>query len=376
MSKDPFGTFEKAKRKLPRMMFDFIDGGTGCETAQKANLDAFQKISLKSRILRNVESVSLKTSLLDQSYDLPFGIAPMGMCNLISVHADNSLSREAATRNLPHCVSTAASTTMEQTFRDTNGNCWFQLYAGSDESVTFDMVRRAKEIGIEHLVFTVDTPRHSRRTRDIENGFSVPLKIGPKQFIDFASHPMWALRMLMAGAPEPMNYKTSPIGSKFTRNDSRGASDWIFLDKLREMWSGKLIVKGINNVDDALKIKSSGCDAVYVSNHGGRQLDCGQPAINTLPKIRNAVGGDFPIIFDSGIRTADDIVRALASGADFIMIGRPMLFALGADGPKGLSVFLDRLEDDLRSVMAQIGITNIQVIDSKCLVTDQEQLDG
>ena len=182
--------------------------------------------------------------------------------------------------------------------------------------------------------------------------------------------------MLMAGAPEPMNYKTSTIGSKFTRNDSRGASDWVFLDRLREMWSGKLVVKGINNVDDAVKVKKAGCDAVYVSNHGGRQLDSGQPAIETLPHIRNAVGADFPIIFDSGIRTADDIVRALASGADFIMIGRPMLFALGADGPTGLSVFLDRLEDDLRSVMAQIGITNIQAIDSKCLVTDQEQFDG
>jgi L-lactate dehydrogenase (cytochrome) len=353
------------------MMFDFIDGGSGCDVAQAKNQSAFHNISLQSRILRNVENISLKTKLLGVEYDVPFGIAPMGMCNLISPQADISLSQEAAARNLPHCVSTAASTTMEQSQKDAKGNCWFQLYAGSDEELTFEMVERAALAGIEHLVFTVDTPHHSRRTRDIENGFSVPLKFGMKQIVDFASHPVWTLRMLMAGAPAPMNFETSASGSKFVRNDSRGASDWAFLKRLRERWHGKLLVKGVNCMEDAIEVKAVGCDAVYVSNHGGRQLDSGRPAIETLPHIRKALGDDFPIVFDSGIRSGDDVVRALACGADFVMIGRPMLFALGADGAKGLAVFLDRLEGDLRSVIAQIGVTDIQSINSDCVAADE-----
>ena len=372
--KDPFGNIGKSKRKLPRMMFDFIDGGTGLETAHRANRQAFDDIHLQSRILRNVENLSLATQLLGVGYGLPFGIAPMGMCNLISPKADFALSREAAARNIPHCVSTAASTTMEQSYRDADGNCWFQLYAGSDESLTFEMIDRAEAAGFEHLVFTVDTPHHSRRTRDLENGFSVPLKIGPKQFFDFASHPAWSLQMLMAGAPAPMNFKTSTHGKKFVRNDSRGASDWTFLDKLRARWKGKLLVKGVNSVEDAIGVKEAGCDGAYVSNHGGRQLDSGSPAIINLPNIREALGDDFPIIFDSGVRCADDVVRALASGADFVMLGRPVLHSLGANGAKGLTLFMDRMEADLRSVMAQIGVTDIKKINADCIAKRQGQI--
>lgn len=371
MSKDPFGTVDKSKRKLPRMIFDFIDGGSGFDVAQARNQNAFHDIFLQSRVLRNIENISLKTKLLGVEYDVPFGIAPMGMCKLISPQADFSLSKEAATRNLPHCVSTAASTTMEQSQKDAKGNCWFQLYAGSDEELTFEMVERAKAAGIEHLVFTVDTPRHSRRTRDIENGFSVPLKFGVKQILDFANHPAWTMRMLLAGTPSPMNFETSASGSKFVRNDSRGASDWGFLRRLRKKWNGRLLVKGVNCVEDALEVKTAGCDAVYVSNHGGRQLDSGRPPIETLPHIRKALGDDFPIVFDSGVRSADDVVRALACGADFVMIGRPMLFALGADGANGLTVFLNRLEGDLKSVMAQIGVTDIQSINADCIAGDE-----
>ena len=368
--KDPFGNRLSAKGKLPSMMFDFIDGGTGCETAQLRNLEALNQVPLVSRVLRNVEDISSKTSFLGTQYDLPFGIAPMGMCNLISPYADTSLSREAAKRIIPHCVSTAASTTMEQSQIDANGCAWFQLYAGSNNEMTFEMVKRAEASGYDHLVFTVDTPRHSRRTRDIENGFSVPLKIGPKQFFDFAIHPSWSMRMLRSGAPKPMNYETSSSGESFVRSDSRGASDWSFLDQLRAMWKGKLIVKGINCVEDAQMVKDAGCDAVYVSNHGGRQLDSSSPAIKSLPGIRKALGQSFPIIFDSGIRCADDIVRALALGANFVLIGRPMLFALGAGGSQGLSIFLDRLEEDLKSVMAQIGVTDIQSINTHCIAKD------
>lgn len=372
MSKDPFGNLEKSRRKLPKMMFDFIDGGTGCEIAQKANQDSFKQISLSTKILRNVEGVSLKTNFLGNEYGAPYGIAPMGMCNLIHPNADVSLSKQAQLKNLPHCVSTASSSTLEQCQTDADGNAWFQLYAGSDDDLTFELVERAKDSGYNHLVFTVDTPRHSRRTRDLENGFSVPLNIGVKQFTDFAAHPAWSLRMLLAGVPSPMNYKTSTRGANFVRSDSRGKSDWVFLNRLRKSWNGKLIIKGVNNVEDALRVKDVGCDALYVSNHGGRQLDSGISAIKMLPKIRKALGENYPIIFDSGIRSADDVARALACGADFVMIGRPLLHALGANGPKGLSKVFDMFEEDLKSVMAQIGVTNIQKIDKNCIVQEVE----
>lgn len=374
--KDPFGNRQIAQRKLPSMIFDFIDGGTGRETAQLRNETALQQISLQARVLRNVEDISCKTEFLGTDYAMPFGIAPMGMCNLIAARADEALSKEAAQRNIPHCVSTAASTTMEQSQKDAKGRAWFQLYAGSDTQMTFELVKRAADAGYENLAFTVDTPRHSRRTRDIENGFSVPLKIGPKQFWDFTTHPAWSLNMLKSGAPAPMNYQTSDSGKNFERSDSRGASDWDFLDQLRKTWQGKLIVKGIGSAEDAVRAKLAGCDAVYVSNHGGRQLDSSLPAISVLPAIRVAVGSDYPIIFDSGVRCADDVVRALALGANFVMIGRPMLFALGAAGPRGLSVFLDRLEEDLKSVMAQIGVTDVRSIDANCIAGDKQSSDG
>ena len=300
--------------------------------------------------------------MLGDDFGRPFGVAPMGMCNLIAPGADEALSIEAGRRNFPHCVSTAASSTLEQSFEQSEGRAWFQLYAGSNNELTNEFIDRAVAAGYRHLVLTVDTPRHSRRTRDLENGFSVPLKWGPKQLFDFASHPHWSVSMILNGIPEPMNFRTSKVQTEFIREDSRGGHDYAFLERLREKWKQKLIVKGVMSTQDAGRIQAIGCDAIYVSNHGGRQLDSVVPAIDALAQIRAAVGPGFPIIFDSGLRSADDVVRALALGADFVMLGRPVLYALGAGGPKGLSLFLDRLEEDIRSVMAQIGVTRTSQI--------------
>lgn len=357
----------KARRRLPRMMFDFIDGSTGSEIARTNNEAALQAVKLLSRVLRKVSELDTATNLLGSDYQLPFGIAPMGMSNLISPDADAGLSAQALRHDIPHCVSCASSTTMEDSFRLSGKNSWFQLYAGTDDNLTFEMVDRAQSAGYQNLVFTVDTPRHSRRTRDLSNGFSVPLKIGPKQFFDFATHPVWSLKTLMAGAPKPMNYETSQVQKKFVRNDCRGGSDWAFLERLRKYWKGNLIIKGVMSVEDALRVRDAGCDAVYVSNHGGRQLDSAPAAIQMLPMIRNALGKDYPIVFDSGVRSADDIVRALALGANFVMLGRPMMYALGAGGEKGLDTFIDLLVGDLKSVMAQIGVTSIDQIDASVL---------
>ena len=349
------------------MIFDFVDGGTGADSAQFEISEAFRKIKLQPRILKNVEQLDLTIQLMGQTYQRPFGFAPMGMCNLIAPGADQAMSREAAQRHLPHCVSTAASTAMEHSFQQSAGQCWFQLYAGTNQEFTEELLERARNAGIETLVFTVDTPRNSRRTRDLKNGFSVPLKWGPRQVFDFVSHPGWSINMLRSGIPEPMNYKLSKVQNQFDRFDSRAAADWEFLKRLRDRWSGKLVVKGVTCAEDALGVEQAGCDAIYVSNHGGRQLDSGIPAITILNDIAAQRRTSIPIIFDSGIRSADDVLRALASGADMVMLGRPLLFALAAGGAGALSQFLDRLEDDLKSAMAQLGVTKISDIDDRVI---------
>lgn len=353
----------QARRRLPRMMFDFVDGATGQEIASDLNLVSLQSIKLMPRALVDVEELDLSATILGQSYSRPFGFAPMGMCNLISPSADRAMCHEARMRNLPCAVSTAASTPLEDTWRMSEGRTWFQLYADSQSLQPDGLVGRARDAGYQTLVFTVDTPRLSRRIRDETNGFRVPFRPGPRQILDFVLHPRWSLSMLAAGAPKPMNFETPGGKNGFDRTLSRGGVDWRYLDQLRRQWTGKLVIKGIISADDAVRAKSAGADAVYVSNHGGRQLDSAPAAINALPSIRKAVGEIYPLIFDSGIRSADDIVRALALGASFVMLGRPVLYALGAGGPEGLSAFLDCLEEDLRSVMAQIGATSIGQID-------------
>lgn len=373
---DPFSINAKAKSKLPRMIYDFIAGGTGMELAESANAQGFAGVVLQPRVLRNVESINLDTQLLGRTWQRPYGIAPMGMCNIVCPSADQQLSKQAAKRKIPHCVSTAASTTLEDTIKQSEGNCWFQLYAGTNQAMTDELIDRAEIAGYEVLVFTVDTPRHSRRVRDLNNGFSVPLKWGPKQLVDFATHPGWSLSMLAAGGPEPMNYKTSKVENSFERYDSRGASDWVFFDNLRKRWKGKLVVKGVTSCDDAIRLRDSGCDAIYVSNHGGRQLDRGLSAIKALPEIRAVVGRNCPLIFDSGIRCADDIVSALALGASFVMLGRPLLYALAAGGARGLEQYFGFMDEDLKSVMAQIGETAIPNIDPVNLANFGELYSG
>ncbi len=356
-----------AAKRLPKLVFDFIDGSTGREQAERENRLALQRIKLQPRVLVNVEDIDLSTEILGQSSSVPFGVAPMGMCNLTWPKSDQTIARQALTRCFPHCVSTASSTTMEDSRNLSGENAWFQLYAGTNRAASDEMIDRAEAAGYSKLIFTVDTPRLSLRKRDVKNGFQVPFRMGPRQIFDFATHPQWALRSLFAGPPKPMNYHTSTTQSAFVRGDSRGGVDWDYLQVLRDRWKGELIVKGVTHPDDALRIRDSGVDAIYVSNHGGRQLDSAPAAIDCLDRIREAVGPDCPLLFDSGVRCGDDIVRALAKGANFVMLGRPILYALGAGGADGLASFLQHLENDLKSVMAQIGVTTIDQINRSVL---------
>lgn len=348
-----------ARRHLPRLIFDFVEGAAGREVGAARNVSHFDSITLQPRVMEDVAHHSLATSVLGQNYKVPFGIAPMGMCNLAHPKADRSLADAAKAMNFPLCLSSAASTSIEDMARMAGPNAWFQLYFGSSIEASLAMVERARTAGYETLVLTVDVPQVSRRVRDLRNGFTLPFTMTPRAFMDFATHPRWALNTLYAGAPRPMNFTDSKGSSTFDRGASRSGADWAFLEILRDKWPGKLVVKGVTSATDARRVRSFGADAIYVSNHGGRQLDSVPPAIQLLPLIRAAIGPDFPLLFDSGIRNAEDMVKALALGANFVMVGRPALFALGAEGPPGLNALLKCFETDLGVVMAQLGVTSI-----------------
>ena len=200
------------------------------------------------------------------------------------------------------------------------------------------------------------------RERDRKNGFKVPFRIGLRQFSDFAFHPHWSVRTLVEGVPRTRNFDGVNDGSGFDRSGKRTGANWETLGKLRKIWKGKLVVKGVLEPEDAIRIKEAGADAIYVSNHGGRQLDAASAAITALPAVRNTVGSDFPLMFDSGVRNGEDVVRALGLGADFVFLGRPVLFSLGADGAAGLAEYVDGISEGISTTMAQIGAVDIESV--------------
>ena len=360
---------ELSRKRLPKLVFDFIDGASGDEKLAEINSRALDQIRLEPKVLRNVEKRTLKKKVLGYEFDFPFGFAPMGMTNLSWPGADSMLAAESARNNIPTCVSMASTTTLEKMYELSEGHSWMQLYIFQDENFVMELLDRAKNTGYEVAILTVDVPVLSRRTRDDKNGFSYPFKIGPKQFFDFATHPTWSISTLLSGIPKPMNYVTSKSGDGiFKRKESRGSTDWDTLKRVRDKWKGKLIIKGVMSPDDAIKIKEAGADAIQVSNHGGRQLDSATAAINMLPLIRKSVGNDFPLIFDSGIRSGSDIVRALAFGADYAMIGRPVMYAMGADGKKGLRRIVEIIKEEVSTTLGLVGLNDINDVTSKIVI--------
>ena len=348
-----------ARRRLPRLIFDFIDGAAGEETALWRNAADLRALRLMPRVLADVSRIDCATTLFGRPMGLPLGIAPMGMCDLAWPGTDLAFAAEAKRRGIPVCVSTASSTPLEDMIGHAGGNAWFQLYVTGSTDVAFGFVDRAAAAGYEVLLLTVDVPRLGRRPRDLRNGFATPFRIRPRQFLDFALHPLWSLGTLRAGRPRMANYGSDPNARGYDRNAPRTGATWEFLDRLRQRWKGRLVVKGVLSPEDAVRIREAGADAVYVSNHGARQLDSAPSTVSMLPAIRAAVGPDYPLLMDGGVRSGEDIVKALAAGADFALMGRPFLFAMGADGAAGLTRFLDGVAEDIAIALAQVGLCGI-----------------
>lgn len=352
---------------MPRMTFDYIDGSAGDERACALNVEMIEALRILPRVLVNVENRKQHKSLFGETWQMPFGIAPMGMCDLTWPGADAMLARAARQYDIPVVLSTMASSSIEDTAERAGKNAWFQLYVGQSEEVAFDLVERAEKSAYHNLVLTVDVPEIGSRPREKRNGFQSPVHIGPKQFFDFALHPQWSLRTLATGVPKLANVNVAG-GKEFKRNEARGKVDWAFLDRLRKRWQGNLIVKGVLGCEDSVRIRDAGVDAVYVSNHGGRQLDSAPAAIQMLPEIRTAVGNEYPLLFDSGVRNGEAVIKALALGADFVFIGRPFLYAMGAEGYIGLQAMIELIRSQIDISLAQIGSTDINDVDASYIL--------
>ncbi len=346
-----------ARKRLPWMVFDYIDGAAGAETGAARNRAAFDNLELRPRVLRDVSDRSLASSLWGKPTKAPFGISPMGMCNLSGPGADMMLARLAARENVPLGVSTVASTAMEPLIEEAQGNAWFQLYFTGDGTGTFKLVERAKAAGYETIVLTVDVAEVGRRPRELRHGFTMPFKIGPKQFMDFALHPRWSLTSLFAGKPQMANFDMD--GYEFDRTESRAKADFDTLHRLRDMWPGNLVVKGVLDAEDSVALKGAGVDAIQVSSHGSRQLDSAPAPILKLAEIRDAVGADYPLFFDSGLRSGEDVVKAYAQGANFTFFGRVLQFAIAAGGEEGLQEMWNVLRQETSITLAQIGQTSL-----------------
>ncbi len=357
-----------ARLILPWMVFDYIDGAAGEEVGERFNRAAMSDIKLMPRVLNNVEHRSLAVKVFGVEQALPFGVSPMGMCNLSIPGADYMLARIAADRKVPLGVSTAASTSLEDIAGVADGRAWFQLYFSGDEAASVSLIERAAAAGYETLVLTVDVPEVGRRPRELRRGFKMPFKIGVREFTDLALHPLWSIPTLIKGRPELANFG-GDFG-EFNRHASRAGADWDLLARIRDLWKGNLVVKGVLDPRDAVRMKEAGVDAVQVSSHGGRQLDAAPAPILALRKIRDAVGEDFPLFYDSGIRSGEDVLKAYAMGASYVFLGRPLLFAMAAGGERGLARLVDLFATETGIGLAQLGLTgmsgvNADVIDSR-----------
>jgi (S)-mandelate dehydrogenase len=355
-----------ARRRLPRVVFDYIDGAVEDERGMAHNRAAFERIRIVPRYLVDIGTRDLSATLFGRRYALPFGIGPTGLANLAWPDADSALARTAANADVPFVLSTAGTTAIETIGQVAPEHAWFQLYLPKEEGAREDLVRRADAAGAHALMVTVDVPISAKRERDIRNGFMLPLRPSVGLALDGAIHPGWALQLLRHGMPNFENLKPySTPGAKvatlagYISSQLTGSVTWAMIDHIREIWKKPLLIKGIQSVADAHLAVEHGVDGIVVSNHGGRQLDAAPAPIEVLPAIRAAVGDKLVLTLDSGVRRGPDVAKALALGADYVFIGRATLYGVAAAGQAGAAKAIDFLRDELDRCLAQIGCPTV-----------------
>lgn len=355
----------RARQRIPHFVWEYLDSGTGAEATKAQNRLALDRIGMMPAVLGGEFTPDLTTPLMGDDLPLPFGIAPVGMSGLIWPGAEPQLARAAADTGIPYCLSTVATQSPEDLAPHLGTQSWFQLYPPRDPDIRRDMLARAKAAGFGTLVLTVDVPVASRRERQVRSGLTNPPKLTPRLALQVARCPAWALGTARRGMPHMRTLdkyaNAATQGLSPTAHVGyllRTAPGWDYVEWLRDEWDGRLVVKGILRAEDAAQLETTGVDAIWVSNHAGRQFDGAPASIEALPTIREAT--KLPLIFDSGVEGGLDILRALALGADFVMLGRAFHYALGALGEIGPAHLIDMLRADLIANMGQIGARDLQ----------------
>lgn len=350
----------RARRRLPHFVWEYLDSGTGSEATTRRNKTQIDAVRLMPSILHGEIAPDLKTSLLGQEFDMPFGIAPVGMSGMIWPGAEQLLARAAARANIPYTLSTVATQKPEDLTDSLGPNAWFQLYPPRDPEIRKDMIQRIRKAGFSTLVLTVDVPIASRRERQVRSGLTTPPRITPRVLAQIAIRPAWAMGMSGRGMPRMRfidDYAPDTKGLPSNKHAGyllRTSPDWSYLAWLREHWDGPLVIKGVQDHRDVARLQSEGVDAIWISNHAGRQFDAAPATIEALPLIRAET--DLPILLDGGIESGLDILRALALGADFVMLGRAWHYALAALGRDGPGHLVHILKTDLEANMGQLGL--------------------
>lgn len=354
----------RARRRLPRFVWDYLDSATGTEATMARNRGALDAIGFRPAILAGEVEADLSVRLMGRDYALPFGVSPVGMSALVWPDAERILARLARAERIPYTLATVAAREPEYVGPHVGDQGWFQLYPPRDPEIRADMLRRVKAAGFHTLVLTADVPAASRRERQRRGGVTHPPRLSPRILAQVALRPAWALATLREGMPR-LRFVESYTGRTGAMPTTahvgyliRISPDWEYLTWLRDNWDGPLVVKGVLEPGDAVRIRDLGVDAVWVSNHAGRQFDAAPASIEVLPSIRAAVGPDYPLIFDSGVRGGLDILRALALGADFVMLGRAFHYGIAAFGARGAAHVVHILREDLKANLGQMGLAS------------------
>ena len=365
---------KRAKLKIPKFAFEYLDGGCNNDVNLKKNTDRIRDIELKPKYLVDYRKPSLKTRLFGHTYDAPFGISPVGLQGLMWPKSPEILAKAAFDHNIPFILSTVTTTSIEKIADLTEGKAWFQLYHPTEDKMTIDILRRANEAQCPVLIILADVPSFGYRPRDIRNGLSMPPKMTLDNIINAVKRTNWLLQTIINGQPSfetlkpymPKNLNLNQL-AKFMDRTFSGRLNDDKIKRIRDMWKGKLVLKGAESLHDVEKACKLGLDGVIISNHGGRQVDVGQATIDSLKTILPVYKNKITLMMDSGIRGGADVARVMATGADFSFMGRTFMYGVSALGKNGGNHTISMLKKQLTQVMEQLSCGEISQLQEKLI---------